>query len=116
MLTITEDEFNEKYKPQQNHLDTNAGWGGELYETFGDELMYCFNLAQKENRVWTIIECDDEGDDWEYDDDDWVDNDDEEEVPKACMYIVSGFHLVNRIGFMVTEVPYTEEIEIKLDL
>ena len=32
------------------------------------------------------------------------------------MVIVSGFHYVNRIGFMITEVPYDEETEVKLDL
>jgi hypothetical protein len=104
---ILEDEFYEKYKPLQNHLDPNAGWSGELYETFGDEINYCFELAKRENRVWTIVECDDV---------DYEPEDDEDEEPKCCMYIISGFHYVNRIGFMVTEVPYDEETEVKLDL
>jgi hypothetical protein len=110
---ITENDFYDKYKPVQNHLDKDAGWGGELYETFGEELMYCFELAKKENRVWTVIECDDVEYDPDYDEDDEYNEEDE---PKACMCITSGFHLVNRIGFMVTEVPYEEKIEIKLDL
>jgi len=110
---ITEDEFHEKFKPIDNHLDSDASWDGKLFETFGEELTYCFELAKKENRVWTILECDD----IEYDPDDSdMEEEDEENYPKACMVIVSGFHLVNRMGFMVTEVPYTEETEVKLDL
>jgi hypothetical protein len=31
MRIISEDEFYEKYKPLQNHLDSNAGWSGELF-------------------------------------------------------------------------------------
>ena len=108
---ITEDEFDEKFKPLDNHLDPDASWDGKLFETFDEELMYCFELAKKENRVWTIIECDD----IEYDPED-NDMEDEENYPKACMVIVSGFRFVNRMGFMVTEVPYTEETEVKLDL
>lgn len=104
----TEDEFYEKYKPVQNHLDSQASWDGTLYETFGEELNYCFELAKKENRVWTIIECDDM-------DFNNVDVNDELYEP-SCLYIVSGFHRVNRMGFIVTEVPYTEDIEVKLDI
>ena len=110
---ITEDEFHEIYRPIKNFIDSDASWDGELWETFGEELTYCFELAKKENRVWTILECDDI--EYDPDDSDAVEED-EENYPKACMVIVSGFHLVNRMGFMVTEVPYTEETEVKLDL
>lgn len=111
ILLITEDEFYEKYKPQNNHLDDNASWDGKLYETFDEELDFCFELSKKENRVWTIIECDSEE---EPDDDD--DDDDKETYEPTCLYILSGFHLINRIGFMVTEIPYEKDIEIKLEL
>ena len=117
ILKITEEEFDEKYRPIDNLFDTNAGWGGKLFETYDDELDYCFELSKKENRVWTIIECDDvlfDDDDDEDDDDDDDDDDDEEEYAPMCLYIVSGFHYVNRIGFLVTELPYSGEIEIKL--
>jgi hypothetical protein len=107
MRIISEDEFYEKYKPLQNHLDSNASFDGLLWETFGDEINYCFELAKKEQRVWTIVECDDV---------DYEPEDDDDEELKCCMYIISGFHYVNRIGFMVTEVPYDEETEVKLDL
>ena len=117
ILTISEEEFYKKYKPIKNHLDDNASWDGFLFETFGEELQYCFELAKKENRVWTIIECDevvseDVTDDFEYDD--VYDEDDDGYVP-PCLYIVSGFHYVNRQGFLITEVPYEFETEVKID-
>jgi hypothetical protein len=31
------------------------------------------------------------------------------------MWIASGFHYVNRMGYFVTEVPFTEDIEIMID-
>ena len=113
ILQITEDEFYEKYKPQQNHLDNNASWDGCLFETFGSERDYCFELAKKENRVWTIIECDNEDFDVTSEDVEF-DEDGDPYIP-ACLYIISGFHYVNREGFIVTEKPYEQETEIKLN-
>lgn len=113
LLTITEDEFYEKYRPIDNHLDKSAGWGGKLYETFGEERDFCFQLAQKENCVWTVIECDDT----EMDDDAVeldIELDDENSNP-SCLYIISGFHIINRIGFMITEEPYEVDTEVKLE-
>lgn len=116
VLTISEDEFHEKYKPIKNHLDNNATWDGCLFETFGEELQHCFNLSQKENRVWTIVECDevneeDITDDVEYDPQD----EDDDDYQPPCLYIISGFHYVNRQGFLITEVPYEQEIEVKIE-
>lgn len=121
ILTISEDEFYEKYKPIKNHLDNNASWDGCLYETFGEELHYCFELAKKENRVWTIVECDEvEADevtgDVEYEpnyNEDGEYPDDGYQPP--CLYIISGFHYVNRQGFLITEVPYEQETEVKIE-
>lgn len=108
LQTISEDKFYDKYQPIDNKFDDNASFDGKLYETFGEELDYCFELSKKENRVWTIIECDDE---------DYIPDDEDEDYEiKACMCILSGFHIVNRIGFMITEVPYDHDIEVKLDL
>ena len=116
ILVITEDEFYEKYKPQNNHLDDNASWDGQLYETFGKELDFCLELSKRENRVWTIVECDSDDPDDEPDEDDDDDDDDEETYEPTCLYILSGFHKVNRVGFMVTEVPYKRDTEVKLEL
>jgi len=91
-MNITEENFDEVFKPQTNHLDDNASFNGCMYETYDEELDYVFNLAKTTKKVWTIIEGDND-----------------------TMYYVTGFHYVNRIGFLVCEVEYTEELEIKLD-
>lgn len=69
----------DKYKPK---LDGN----GELlkYETFGDDL---FTLNHIDNKfIWTIIEGD-----------------------SGKWYISPGFHIVNRINYVVTEIPHDEK-------
>ena len=110
LLRITENEFYETYIPIKNHLDNNASWDGCMFETYDDELTYCFELAKKENRVWTIIECDNPDED-EPDEDD----DDEETYEPTCLVIASGFHLINRQGFLITEKPYEQETEVNVD-
>ena len=109
ILTITEDEFWGKYKPIINHLDDNASWNGCMYETYGDERQYCFDLAEKENRVWTIIETSGV----EFDPDE--EEDDDEVYDPMCVTIISGFHWINRMGFLITEKAYEEDTEVKID-
>ena len=94
MKKITEDEFYEKFTTVKNHLDESAGFDSCLFETYGEELDYVFELSKKENRVWTVIE-----------------NDDGEGLTYA-----TGFHLVNRLGFLITEETWSEEMEVKVDL
>lgn len=110
LLLIDENKFYDEFKPIKNHLDNNASWDGMLFETFGEELDFCFKLAQKENRVWTIIECDNE--EYEYDDED----EENDLYEPTCLHIISGFHYVNRVGFFVTENPYTQDTEVKIDI
>jgi len=113
-ITITDDEFYEKYRPVSNHLDDNSSFDGKLFETYGEEINYCFELSKKQNRVWTIIECDDEDYDGDGEQDDIFDLENQEDgyEPPMCLQIINGFHYVNRIGFMVTEVPYNENEDI----
>ena len=87
-----ENWFIETFKPQQNHLDDNASFNGWMYETYGEEIEYVFDLAKKSNRVWTIIEGDDD-----------------------TLFYASGFHYVNRLGFIVTEKEYDGVIDIQVD-
>lgn len=77
------DEFIEKFKPQKNHVDNNASFNGMMYETYGAE--FEFIKSQPESNVWTILDGD-----------------------NGQLVVASGFHHVNRIGYIVTEVPVPE--------
>lgn len=101
MIHLTEEQFYEKYELIENHLEDNTSFDGCLFETYGDELLVVQQMA-KENRVITIIEGDEE-----------IENEFGE--PTLNMYYVSGMHLVNRIGYLITKEPIKEEFQVKLD-
>jgi hypothetical protein len=94
---ITEDYFEENYKPQVNHLVgiDKASFNGCMYETFGEELDYVRSMAHNPKttkRVWTIIETD------------------------GKLFYVAGYHFVNRLGYLITEKPYeNENLYVKID-
>lgn len=81
------DKWFEEYKPVVNHLESNASFQDEngvgvMFETFGAELEYVLSIANTEpDRVWTYMDGD-EG-----------------------TFIGNGYHLVNRIGYFITEKP-----------
>lgn len=79
---ISLDEFEEVYIPEQNEQDEDAAHCGWMYESFGAELAHV--LAVKEDRpecIWTVIQ----GNNHEI--------------------ISSGYQIVNRIGYIITEKP-----------
>lgn len=108
---MTETEFENKYTPQINHIcrattdpdvadEDICSFSGCMYETYGADLAYVLEMA-KQNRVVTIIEGEDEiGEDGE---------------SHSTIYYSSGYHLVNRLGFLVVDKPLEEEFDIKLD-
>jgi hypothetical protein len=77
--TLTEDDFFARFKPVANHFDPNRAFDGCLFETFGEELAHV--QAQDPNLVWTVL--DDDG----------------------RLLIESGFHFVNRLGYLIASVP-----------
>ena len=84
IIDLTEDEFDAAYPLRPNHLNPNASWAigdgpGCLFETYGEEL--AFVRTQDPKTVWTLLDGDD-GD----------------------LYLVSGYHFVNRIGYRVARV------------
>lgn len=91
MKTITEDEFYDTYTILKNPFDDNAAFDGGMLETYGQEQDYAFYLSKQTNRVWTILEGD--GD----------------------LYYTTGYHLINRLGYLITLQPYTEDIEVVLE-
>ena len=97
LTAITLEEWEERFKPQTNHINADAGWtdgvnGGILFETYGAEHEHVCSV-NLQRRVWT-----------------WVHGDN-------GTYLVNGFAFVNRIGHFVCEVPYPEneffEIEVE---
>ena len=75
------DNWTAKYKPIKNHLDDNASGDGDMFETFGEEL--AFVLGSDPKCIWTLVNGD-----------------------NGNLYIVDGYHLVNRVNYFITEVPF----------
>ena len=95
-VEMTEDEFYKSFNCVPNHLDSNASFDGRMFETYGAELLHIKELCKSDvmkHCVWTIIEA------------------------EGKFYYISGFHFVNRFGYLVTEEPVKDglEIEVKLD-
>jgi hypothetical protein len=59
-MEILEDNFYEIYKPCENHLDKHSSFGGLMYETYGEELLYIKELSKNSKRVWSIVEVEDD--------------------------------------------------------
>ena len=102
IIKYTEVQFDEKFELIDNHIDDNASFDGKMFETYGDEIKFVLEMA-KQNRVITILESDSEAET----------NDSGESSPS--MYYSSGYHLVNRIGYLVTKEPITEEFEVRVE-
>jgi hypothetical protein len=95
-MELTEDEFSDRYPLVPNHINPSAGWdigeaGGCLFETYGEE--FEFVRRQNPRNVWTLVDGDD-GD----------------------MYVISGLHFVNRVGYLLSTIPVPEEATIQVHL
>lgn len=86
---ITEDEFYEKFTPTVNHLVHDAPFGGTMYETYGKEIDFIdeFSKGEFKAKLWTIVEA------------------------EGKLYYVSGYHYINRFGYIITEESVPEGIE-----
>lgn len=84
LRTIPESEFFGRFTSRPNHLDKQAsfdlGEGGCLFATSGKEM--AFVLAQHPRCIWTLVDGD-----------------------EGQVLLVSGLHIVNRIGYIVTAEP-----------
>jgi hypothetical protein len=100
--TLTEDEFYERFNPIKNHFYENpedCSFDGCLFETYGKEVEYINNIQRMQQncktaeelksrkQIWTILDC------------------------EGKLYITSGYHYVNRYGYMLTEELVPEDIE-----
>ena len=82
MRTIKWDEFVKQYHPIKNEINHNASIDGYMFETFGEELNFVNNSPL--NCIWTLK---DDGN---------------------CQILNAGLGVVNRIGYIVSEIPYRE--------
>ena len=83
MTDMTYEEWSTKYRPIKNHLVKDDTTS---FETYGDEVL--FVCEQPNSTVWTELDGD-EG-----------------------VYLVSGYHLANRISYYVTDVPWDDSDDI----
>ena len=83
------DEWCDTYKPIKNHIDTNASFNGEMFETYGEEV--AFVKEQPEEYIWMYGDGDDGG-----------------------SFIWNGWGFVNRIGYFITEVPCPPNLDIQV--
>lgn len=86
--------WEKKYKPITNHIDENASFQNEdgegiMFETYGDELD--FVKSYEPNRVWTLVDGE-----------------------ENAMYIYSGYHYINRIGYFLTKKTFPLDTEIQV--
>jgi len=96
LIELTEDEFDTRYPLRPNHLNPHATWAfgdtrGCLFETFGEELD--FVRMQHPSTVWTLVDGED-GD----------------------MYVHSGVHFVNRIGYLISLAAVPEGVDIQVHI
>jgi hypothetical protein len=95
-IELSEDQFDELFPLVQDHLNPTSSWAfgddpGCLFETYGEELE--FVKRQDPLTVWTLVDGDD-GD----------------------LYVISGPHFVNRIGYLVSTVPVAEGVTMQVHI
>jgi hypothetical protein len=78
----TWDEFEAQFKPVRNHIDTNASFGGHMFQTYGDERQFVH--AQQPEKVWTVSE----------------------DYTGDLTWIIPGFHWINCLGYVITAYPW----------
>ena len=108
---ITEEEFDNYFKRLKNHIDINASFDGYMFETYGEEVAYVFEMSKK-NRVVTIIEGDDGEKKITFFDSKGVKVNDIITTSTFCY--LTGFHYVNRCGYFVLDKPYEYEFEVNI--
>ena len=95
-IELTEDEFDDQYALVSNHINPSATWAfgdtaGCLFETYGEEFEFVRRYDSR--KVWTIVDGDD-GD----------------------MYVVSGLHYVNRVGYLLSQDPVPENTTVQVHI
>lgn len=95
-INLSFDEWFEKFKPIINPDNTDSGLSINddfyMFETYGDDLDKVVSTANTAPlTVWT-----------------WIEGDEGE-------FIVNDYHLVNRLGYFITEVPAEPDTFYEID-
>ena len=93
---LAEEDFYAQYSLIPNHINPSAGWSfdgtrGCLFETYGDE--FAFVRRYDPRQVWTLVDGDD-GD----------------------LYLISGLHFVNRVGYLLSRNAIPENTTFQVHL
>lgn len=91
MPALSYDEWRDAYRLVRNTIRTNAPFDGCMFETFGPELDAV--AAADPACVWTIVDGEDDR-----------------------LWLLSGCHFVNRMGYLVTERPWAGEVQLEIRL
>lgn len=87
-------DWADHFRPMQNHLDPNASWDGACFETFGEEVAHVHTLVagtdEEQRRIWTILDCD------------------------GKLIVSAGYQHINRMGYLITEVPAVDGQEYEI--
>ena len=78
----------DQYKPIENNYDPDSSFNGTLFGVRGDEFDLVRSVAK--NNAWTLVEVEGE------------------------FYIENGMRLVDRVGYFITEKPFTDSDESEL--
>jgi hypothetical protein len=86
--TITFEIFEKTYKPIKNPFVQNSSYDGCMFETYGVELAHV--REQDVKKIWTIVDCNNEE-----------------------IWIVPGYSIVDRIGYLICDTPWeSEDIQV----
>jgi hypothetical protein len=88
---LSYDEWCAAYRPMTNTINEHAAFGGNMFETYGSELAAV--RATEPARIWTIVSTDDN-----------------------ALCVVSGFHVVDRLGYLITERPWIGAVPLAITI
>lgn len=89
-IELTDDEWEETYKPIPNPYTKQGSFNNTMFETFGQELD--FVKTQNPLNIWT-----------------WCDG-------GGYSVISNGYHYVDRMGYFVTAIPFDDSNEYQIDI
>ena len=85
---ISYKEWEEAYKPISNPLNMDDDFWGCMFETYGSDIEYLKANHTANYNLWTLVDNNPNG---------------------RYLDVVPGVHWVNRMGYFVTEVPWTDK-------